>query len=67
MTRANRVLTRDQLMDACYGGLALARKTPPPIAVVLPDDPRVRDLRVTPHALTQYDALSQETDDDTAR
>jgi hypothetical protein len=24
----------------------------------------VRDLRVTPHALTDYDALSQETDDD---
>jgi len=46
---------------------ARARKTPPPIAVVLPDDPRVRDLRVTPHALTQYDALSQETADDDAR
>jgi transposase len=45
---------------------ARARKAPPPIPVVLPDDPRVRDLRVTPHALTQYDALSQETDDDDA-
>jgi hypothetical protein len=43
---------------------ARARKAPPPIPVVLPDDPRVRDLRVTPHALTHYDALSQETDDD---
>ena len=42
-----------------------ARKAPPPVAVVLPDDPRVRDLRVTPHALSHYDALSQETDDDT--
>jgi len=46
---------------------ARARKAPPPIAVVLPDDPRVRDLRVTPHALTHYDALSQELDDDDAR
>jgi transposase len=49
---------------------ARARKAPPPIAVVLPDDPRVRDLRVTPHALTHYDALSQEPqepDDDTPR
>ncbi len=45
-----------------------ARKALPPIPVVLPDDPRVRDLRVTPHALTDYDALSKETaDDDTAR
>jgi transposase len=41
-----------------------ARKEPPPIPVVLPDDPRVRDLRVTPHALTQYDALAQEPSDD---
>jgi transposase len=41
-----------------------ARKAAPPIAVVLPDDPRVRDLRVTPHTLTQYDALSQENPDD---
>jgi len=41
-----------------------ARKkgTPPPIDVVLPDDPRVRDLRVTPHALAPYDALSNNSD-----
>ena len=43
---------------------ARARKAPPPIAVVLPDDPRVRDLRVTPHSLTSYDALSKENSDD---
>jgi transposase len=43
---------------------ARARKTPPLIPVVLPHDPRVRDLRVTPHALTHYDALAKETDDD---
>ena len=30
---------------------------PPPLTVVLPADPRVRDLRVTPHALAPYDAL----------
>lgn len=41
-----------------------ARNAPPPIPVVLPDDPRVRDLRVMPHALTQYDDLSKEPDDD---
>jgi transposase len=34
-----------------------ARRQPPPLDVVLPADPRVRDLRVTPHALSAYDAL----------
>lgn len=49
---------------------ARAKKAPPHIPVVLPDDPRVRDLRVTPHALTDYDALAKENDDaddDTSR
>jgi hypothetical protein len=32
-----------------------ARNAPPLIEVVLPDDPRVRDLRVTPHSLASYD------------
>ena len=32
-------------------------RTPPPLDVVLPDDPRVRDLRVHPHRLADYDAL----------
>jgi hypothetical protein len=36
---------------------ARARHAPPPLPVVLPDDPRVRDLRVIPHRLTAYDAL----------
>jgi transposase len=45
------------------------RGAPPPLAVVLPDDPRVRDLRLTPPALTPYDALcvsppTKETPDD---
>jgi transposase len=34
-----------------------ARHLPPPVDVVLPADPRVRDLRVTPHALSAYDTL----------
>jgi len=48
---------------------ARARHTLPAIPVVLPEDPRVRDLRVAPHPLAQYDALAQETsdDDDTSR
>lgn len=37
---------------------AHARKRPPPLDPVLPDDPRVRDLRLTPHNLKPYDALS---------
>jgi transposase len=36
---------------------ARARGTPPPLDVVLPDDPRVRDVRVHPHRLADYDAL----------
>lgn len=34
-----------------------ARRQPPLIDLVLPADPRVRDLRVTPHALSAYDTL----------
>jgi hypothetical protein len=36
---------------------ARARKQMPAIEATLPDDPRVRDLRVTPHALDRYDEL----------
>ena len=34
-----------------------ARHQPPLLDLVLPADPRVRDLRVTPHALSAYDTL----------
>lgn len=44
------------------------RDQPPPVDIPLPDDPRVRDLVVTPHALETYDQLNQEdTDDDDER
>jgi len=36
---------------------ARAARTPPPVPMLLPADPRVRDLRVTPHRLADYDAL----------
>jgi transposase len=36
---------------------ARARQAPPPLPVLLAVDPRVRDLRVIPHRLTDYDAL----------
>jgi transposase len=36
---------------------ARARLAPPPLPVLLAGDPRVRDLRVIPHRLTDYDAL----------
>lgn len=38
---------------------ARARRAVPVLDVVLPADPRVRDLRVTPHALHSYDALAK--------
>ncbi len=43
------------------------RGAPPPLPIALPDDPRVRDLVVTPHRLADYDPEttdSKETDDD---
>jgi transposase len=43
----------------------LAREEPPPVPVHLPDDPRVRDLVVRPHALASNDALGAEHHDDT--
>jgi hypothetical protein len=48
-----------------------ARHQPPLLDLVLPADPRVRDLRITPHALSAYDTLlapppaaAEETPDD---
>lgn len=40
-----------------------ARGVPPHVDVVLPDDPRVRDLVVTPHPLDRYDQLGHDTSD----
>lgn len=42
---------------------AQAQGTPPPLPVVLPDDPRVRDLHVQPHDLSTYDAIGATHDD----
>lgn len=36
-----------------------AAKRPVPIAVELPDDPRVRNVTVRPHSLASYDALKE--------
>jgi hypothetical protein len=36
-----------------------ARGQRPPVPVTLPDDPRVRDLDVTPHPLERYDDLTR--------
>lgn len=40
------------------------RRMKPPIKVTITNDPRVRDLHVTPHRLEQYDDLSKNTDDE---
>jgi excisionase family DNA binding protein len=42
----------------------LERGSKPPIPVALPNDPRVRDLVVTPHHLQTYDKLNKEEHDD---
>lgn len=41
-----------------------AQGLPPPIAVQLPDDPRLRDLVVRPHSLNTYDTIAPEECDD---
>jgi transposase len=41
-----------------------ARRLAPPVRVELPEDPRVRDLRISPHRLEPYDALGQPDRDD---
>jgi len=42
---------------------ARARGRLPPLEVVLPNDPRVRDLEVLPHDLAAYDDLGNDDDD----
>ncbi len=42
------------------------RDQPPPVPVELPDDPRVRDLVVRPHALDGYDKLRQTQNEEQA-
>ena len=41
-----------------------ARGLPPAIALSLPDDPRLRDLDVRPHSLSEYDAIAESTDEE---
>ena len=41
-----------------------ARDQPPPLALTLPDDPRLHQAVVRPHALASYDQLDQEIDDE---
>jgi hypothetical protein len=43
---------------------ANARGQPPPIAVVLPDDPRLNTINVRPQPLQAYDQLTPETTDE---
>jgi hypothetical protein len=40
------------------------RRMKPPVKVTITNDPRVRDLRVTPHRLEQYDDLAKKHDDE---
>ncbi len=40
------------------------KRMKPPVRVTITNDPRVRDLRVTPHKLEQYDDLAKNENDD---
>lgn len=42
-----------------------ARGAPPPIAVELPDDPRIKNLIVVPHSLATYDQINKTSTDET--
>jgi transposase len=42
----------------------LASGQPPPVARCLPDDPRVRDIVIRPHALRTYDGLEEDERDE---
>jgi hypothetical protein len=46
---------------------ARKRKQPPPLQTLLPDDPRIRDMRIPQHSLTEYDALGDATDENETR
>jgi transposase len=68
-TRARGAISADSVAHVLEQR-ARARKQPPPIEIALPDDPRVRDLRITPHSLADYDDLAhhdpqENPDDDT--
>lgn len=39
------------------------RGLPAPVPVALPDDPKVRDIVITPHALSRYDAIGTTTEE----
>jgi transposase len=41
----------------------IQRGAPPPLPVVLPEDPRVRDVAVQPHDLARYDEIGKVSDD----
>jgi transposase len=41
-----------------------ARGAPAPLAPVLPDDPRVRDMVLIPHSLDRYDHLAGDSDEE---
>jgi len=41
-----------------------ARGLPPALPLPLPDDPRIRDLRVRPHPLSSYDTIKKDEEND---
>jgi hypothetical protein len=67
---------QDALSRGAYSADAVAhvldqrarkRRQPPPLQTVLPDDPRIRDMRIPQHSLTEYDALGEASDENETR
>jgi transposase len=52
-----------QAVRQCLERRRQEKGLPPPVALRLPDDPRLRDVVVRPHALESYDVLAEETDE----
>lgn len=68
-----RAAVREAIERAAFGAGSVAhileqrrraRGLVPPMRVQLPDDPRVRDLRVRPHRLEDYDGIGHDDGDD---
>jgi len=67
-TAVELALTRDALGAGSVSHILETRRRqrghPPPVPMILPDRPGVRDLTITPHRLESYDDLSRPNTDD---
>jgi len=68
VTAVEIALARDALGAGSISHILETRRRhrghPPPVPIILPDRPGIRDLTITPHRLESYDDLSRPTTDD---